>query len=34
MFVDTDLHRVRVLHQACPYEGVRTLISDNPEYYL
>ena len=35
MFVDTDLCiGCESCIKACPYEGVRTLISDNPEYYL
>ena len=35
VFVDTDLCiGCESCIKACPYEGVRTLISDNPEYYL
>ena len=35
MFVDTDLCiGCESCIKACPYEGVRSLISDNPEYYL
>lgn len=35
VFVDTDLCiGCESCIKACPYEGVRSLISDNPEYYL